>query len=90
MPQGILSALSLYSYVEISDKDSDIKIDVQWNANKTKDFSNLCEWFIENKLGIHFGEEKTKRILFGSRQKLTKSGRLLYMKYNVQCTMKLI
>ena len=23
-----------------------------------KDFSNLCEWFVDNKLSIHFGDEK--------------------------------
>ena len=28
------------------------------------DFNNLCEWFIDNKLSIHFGEDKTKSILF--------------------------
>ena len=31
-----------------------------------KDFSPLCEWFIDNKLLIHFGEDKTKSILFAS------------------------
>ena len=29
-----------------------------------KEFSSLCEWFIYNKLSIHFGEDKTKSILF--------------------------
>ena len=29
-----------------------------------KEFSSLCEWFIDNKLSIHFGEDKTKSILF--------------------------
>ena len=33
-----------------------------------KEFSSLCEWFIDNKLSIHFGEDKTKSILF-SRKK---------------------
>ena len=28
------------------------------------DFNNLCEWFIDTKLSIHFGEDKTKSILF--------------------------
>ena len=28
------------------------------------EFSSLCEWFIDNKLSIHFGEDKTKSILF--------------------------
>ena len=29
-----------------------------------KEFSSLCEWFIDNKLSIHFGKDKTKPILF--------------------------
>ena len=28
------------------------------------EFSYLCEWFIDNKFSIHFGEDKTKAILF--------------------------
>ena len=27
------------------------------------DFNTLCDWFVDNKLSIHFGEEKTKSIL---------------------------
>ena len=27
-----------------------------------KDFSNLSEWFLDNKLSIHFREDKTKSI----------------------------
>ena len=33
-----------------------------------KEFANLCDWFVGNKLSIHFGEDKTKCILF-SRDK---------------------
>ena len=40
------------------------------------DFSKLCEWFLDNKLSIHFGEYKTKSILFGSKRKLRKVGEL--------------
>lgn len=35
-------------------------INEKWNAN----FNNLCYWFVDNKLSIHFGEDKTKSILF--------------------------
>ena len=31
-----------------------------------EDFSNICDWFVDNKLSIHFGEDKTKSILFAS------------------------
>ena len=30
-------------------------------------FNSLSEWFIDNKLNVHFGEEKTKSILFGRK-----------------------
>ena len=29
-----------------------------------KGFSLPCQWFLDNKLSIHFGEDKTKSILF--------------------------
>ena len=35
-----------------------------------EDFNTLCDWFVDNKLSIHFGEDKTKSILFGSKRKL--------------------
>ena len=35
-----------------------------------RDFNSLCEWFIDNKLSIHLGEEKTKSILFGTKKHL--------------------
>ena len=31
------------------------------------DFNTLCDWFVDNKLSIHFGEEKTKSILFSPK-----------------------
>ena len=34
-----------------------------------KEFSSLCQWFIDNKLSIHFREDKTKSILKGERFK---------------------
>ena len=40
------------------------------------DFSNLCEWFLENKLSIHFGEDTNKSILFGAKCELRKIGKL--------------
>ena len=38
-----------------------------------KNFSMLCDWFVDNKLSIHFGEDKTESILFGSKHKIKKS-----------------
>ena len=33
----------------------------------------LCDWFVDSKLSISFGENKTKSILFGSKHKIKKS-----------------
>ena len=30
----------------------------------------MCDWFVENKLSIHFGKDKTKTIVFGSKRRL--------------------
>ena len=34
-----------------------------------KDLENTCDWFVDNKLNIHFGKDKTKSILFASKQR---------------------
>ena len=34
------------------------------DVKKIDNVSSLCQWFIDNKLSIHFGEDKTKSILF--------------------------
>ena len=36
----------------------------------TKDFSNICDWFVDDKLSIHFEEDKTKSTLFSSKRNL--------------------
>ena len=28
-----------------------------------RDSTNICKWFVDNRLRIHFGEDKTKSIL---------------------------
>ena len=33
------------------------------------EFNKLCDWFIDNKLSIHFGEDKTKSILFTGKKR---------------------
>ena len=44
------------------------------------DFENICDWFVDNKLSIHFGEDKTKSILFASQRKI-KTIKKLNIKY---------
>ena len=42
-----------------------------WNKKQlTKDFSNIRDWFVDNKLSIQFGDDKTKSILFSSKRNL--------------------
>ena len=41
------------------------KIENQLN----EDFSNMCDWFVHNKLSIQFGDDKTKSIHFASKFK---------------------
>ena len=79
MPQTIHSDLFLYA------DDSGLtfqykhvhKIEHQLN----KDFANLCEWFVDNKLIINLGEENIKCILFSSKRKLKNAGKFNIM-YN--------
>ena len=63
------------SCLVFSDSNID-KIEAQLN----KDFNSICDWFVDNKLSIHFGEDKTKSIVFGSRNKLNLT-RELHIKY---------
>ena len=44
------------------------------------DFSNICDWFVHNKLSIHFDEDKAKPILFASKFK-NKDIKKLNIKY---------
>ena len=57
MPQAVTSTLLLYaddSYILYQHKDV-----VQIEKWLNEDFENLCNWFVDNKLSIHFGEDKT-------------------------------
>ena len=41
---------------------------------------SICDWFVNNKLSIHFGDDKTKSILFATKFKIKKV-RKLNIKY---------
>ena len=45
-------------------------------TNLKHDLSNFCGWFFDNELSIYFREDKTKFILFGTKRKLRKAGKL--------------
>ena len=46
--------------------------------NLKNDFSDVCDWFVGNKLSIHLGEDNTKCILFGTNIDLIKSVVLIF------------
>ena len=78
MPQVVKSNLPLYATDScLMYKYRDVEeIEKQLN----KDFENICNQFVDNKLNIHFWEDKTKSILFASKPKI-KSARKLNIKY---------
>ena len=79
MPQAVDCELLLYAddtCLIFQHKDI-TKIEMALNKN----FSILCDWSVDNKLSIHFGEDKTKSILLGSKHKIKKS-KPLNIQYN--------
>ena len=67
MSQAVKCHLFLYAdYTCLVRQHKDInEIEKQLNV----DFPNICDWFVNNKLSIQFGEDKTKSILFASKFK---------------------
>ena len=60
LPQAVVSDSLLYAddTCIVFQHKSEIEIEKQL----IKDFSSVCDWFIDNKLSIHFGQDKTKSI----------------------------
>ena len=82
MPQAVKSNLFLYaddSCLIFQGKDA-IEIEKQLNG----DFTNICEWFVDNRLSIHFGEDKPKSILSASKRKIKKVPKLKITYKNMQ------
>ena len=62
MPGAVGCEMVLYAddtCLVFQDKDLDTLSD-----RLNTEFNQLCDWFVDNKLSIHFGENKTKSILF--------------------------
>ena len=79
MPQSVECSLFLYaddSCLVYQHKELSL---IEEHLNR--DFANICDWFVDNKLSIHFGEDKTKSILFTTKNK-NKSVGNLNIKYN--------
>ena len=84
MPQAVSCDLFLYADDScLVYQDKDIK-EIERRLNT--DFSSLCDWFVDNKLSIHFGQDKTKSILFSSKNKIKKLEPLniSYQNINIQ------
>ena len=67
MPGAVNCEMLLYAddtCLVFQDKDLDT-ISVRLNT----EFNKLCDWFVDNKLNIHFGEDKTKSILFTGKKR---------------------
>ena len=79
MPQAIKSTLLLYaddSCILYQHKEVD---EIEKHPNK--DFENICDWFVDNKLSTHIGEDKTKSILYASKRR-SKNVSQLNIRYN--------
>ena len=74
MKQAVSSDLLLYADDPCLVFQQKLVTEIETHLNN--DFNNLCEWFLDNKLSIHFGEGKTTSILFGTKRKLRKIGKL--------------
>ena len=82
MPQAV--KLNLFLYADGSchvfwEKDV-IEVEKQLNRN----FTIISEWFVYNRLSIHFGEEKTKSTIFASKRKIKKLPKLNITYKNMQ------
>ena len=79
MPQAVVSdsLLCADDTCIVFQHKSEIEIEKQL----IRDFSSVCDWFVDNKLSIHFGQDKTKSILFGTKHKL-RNAKSLNIVYN--------
>ena len=82
MPMAVKCNLFLYAYdtcLVFQIKNVNV-IEKQLN----KDFANMFDWCVDNKLSIHFGEDKTKSILFASKHKIKKLQKLEIIYSNIR------
>ena len=79
LPQAAVSDSLLYAddtYVVFQHKNV-----TEIEKQLLRDFSSLCDWFVDNKLSAHFGQDKTKSILLGTKHKL-RTAKALNIVYN--------
>ena len=82
MPQAVKCELFLYAdNTSLTFQHEDVKeIEYQLNLN----FSRLCDWFIDNKLSIHLGKDKTKSNLLGTKLNIKRAEPLNIVYGNVK------
>ena len=82
MPQAAKCDLFLYADDTcLTFQNENVKeIEDQLNLN----FSSLFDWFIDNKLSIHLGEDKTKSIVFGNKLNIKRAEPLNIVYVNVK------
>ena len=56
--------------------------DIEKQLNE--DFVNICDQFVDNKLSIQFGEDKTKSLLFAAKRKVKKLQKLEIIYNNIR------
>ena len=76
----LLKKLSAIDSCLIFQRKDVIEIEKQLN----KGFKNICEWFVDKKLSIHFGQDKTKSILFASKRKIKRVTKLNYRNIQIK------
>ena len=62
----------LFLYTDESYLVHQHKIAKETEVNLNKNFSDVCYWFVDHKMCIHFGLDKIKFILFGTKHRLNK------------------
>ena len=82
MPMAVKCNLFLYADGKCLVFQSKNVKDIEKQLNE--DFAHICDWFVANKLSIHFGEDKTKSILFASKSKIKKLHKLEIIYNNIQ------
>ena len=82
MPMAVKRDLFLYPYDTCLVFQSRNVKDVEKQLNEG--FANICDWFVDNKLSIHFGEDKTKSFLFASKCKIKKLQKLEIIYNNIR------
>ena len=79
MLQAVVSDSLLYvddTYIVFPRKSA-----IEIKEQLIRDFSSSRDWFVDDKLSIHFGQDKTKSILFSTKHKL-RNARYLNIVYN--------